>query len=47
MSEVKNLKSELRIKEEITTIGEDTEILVVYLTCLGNYFDIKNESTYS
>ena len=44
---VKNLKCELRIKEEITTIGEDAEILVVYLTCLGNYFDIKNESTYS
>ena len=42
---IKNLKSELGIEDKIIHMTEDVEILVIYLTCLGNYYDIKNAST--
>ena len=44
---IKNLKSELGIQDKIIHMTEDAEILVIYLTCLGNYYDIKNASIYN
>ena len=42
---LKNLKEEFQINEKID-VDEDKEILTIYLTCLGNFYDNKSETIY-
>ena len=44
---IKNLKEELKINEKITDMNENEEIFMVYLTCLGNFYDVKNTISFS
>ena len=44
---IKQLKEELQRTDLDTTIDENKIILVVYLTCLGNFYDIQKETSFN
>lgn len=44
---IKELKEKYMTTNIRNSIDENKEILVVYITCLGNYYDLKNNETHN
>ena len=44
---IKELKEKYMTTNIRNSIDENKEILVVYITCLGNYYDLKNNEKYN
>ena len=42
-----HLNENNEIMSKTNSIDENKEILVVYITCLGNYYDLKNNETHN